>query len=119
MIPAPAMLILKNLPWKNIILGLLVGAVILAVGLYIRNAEQNRADVRTLKTQKQELKAANAALVDTYNQQIAVLQGSLEDRLERERTYNERIEEIETAPDSGCARTSEPLRRSIILLRDR
>lgn len=119
MIPAPALLFLKNLPWGKIALVIAVCAAIFAVVLYIRNAEENRASVVTLKNDKAELTQANADLEAAYKNQISVLQSSLQARIERERSYNDNIKEIQAAPDASCARSSPPIRASLRLLRNR
>lgn len=119
MIPTAAALFLKNLPWKNIILGLLIGSVVLAIGLYIRNAEENRAEVNTLKTQKTELIQANKDLERSYKDQLDVLQKSFQNERERERDYAENIQIIESGPDGNCAINSPPIVHSLRLRHER
>lgn len=116
MIPFFAAATLKNLPWKNIILALVIAAVAGAILLYIRNAEQNRAAVKTLKAANTELVAANIALEASHKTTVDALQASITETLEREQKYAAIADEIRKLPDSGCGRNSLPLRAAVRLL---
>ena len=107
---------LKALPWKNIILALVIAGVAGAILLYIRNAEQNRADVKTLKAANTELVAANVALEESHKTTVDALQASITETLEREQKYAAIADEIRKLPDSGCGRNSLPLRAAVRLL---
>jgi len=108
---------LKALPWKNIILALVIAAVAGAILLYIRNAEQNRAAVKTLKAANTELVAANIALEASHKTTVDALQASITETLEREQKYAATVDEIRKLPDSACGRNSLPLRAAVRLLR--
>lgn len=119
MIPPAVGLFFKGLPWGKIILALIVGAVLFAVGLYIRKAEQNAAKVVTLETDNSELKKANAALETEYKNQIQVLEDSIEKERKREKDYAENIKILRAGPDGSCAVSSPAISNSLRMRRDR
>lgn len=119
MIPQAVGLFFKGLPWGKIILALVVGAVLFAVGLYIRKAEQNAAKVVTLETDNSELTQANADLETEYKNRIEVLEDSFEKERKREKDYAENIRTLRAGPDGSCALNSPAIRESLRMRRER
>lgn len=108
-----------GLPWGKILLALAVAGVLFAVGLYIRSAEQAKAENDTLRTQNAELALVNQELEKAHKTEVAALQSSMKRAKEREIKYASAIEEIQAQPDSACVRNSPALRTTIRLLRSR
>ncbi len=106
-------LILKSLPWKNIILGLLIGGVALSIVLYIKNAENNRARVHKLESVKEELLQTNAENIKFFEKNIQVLQAELVKERERETDYAENIKIIQAGEDGTCVRSSPAIIESL------
>lgn len=112
-------LILKNLPWKNIILGVLICGIVFAVVLYIKSAENNRAKVGRLEAVKIELLETNAQNMLFFEKNIQVLQTELIKERERESDYAENIKLIRSLPDGACVRSSPTIISSLQLRLDR
>lgn len=103
--------------WVKIAIAVAVLAAGWYVYSYISTAEKNADLVVSLKKEKQDLTDANLALQNSYDNKISVLQNSIAQAAEREKTYAKNIEEIQALPDSGCSRNSKPIAASLRLLR--
>lgn len=104
---------LGALPWKNIILAILIGGAFFFVFRYVKTAETNREKVTTLTTANTELKKANEDLEAEYKGQIRVLQNNLTKEREREKDYAENIRIIREGPDGSCAVSSPAIAGSL------
>ena len=104
---------LGGLPWKNIILAILIGAAVYFVFRYIKTAEENRNKVDVLETKNAELAQANADLETEYKNQIQVLQGNFAAEREREKDYAENIKILREGPDGSCAVNSPAIANSL------
>lgn len=108
----------KSVPWGAILKWVAIIGVAIAVLLYIRNAESNRAKVVEYKAANEALAQANIDLQKSYNTQLSVLQGAITAKAEREVKYADRKKQIAAETDSGCARNSPAIRSSLRLLRN-
>jgi type II secretory pathway pseudopilin PulG len=104
-------------PWKNIIIGIVIAAAVGTVVLYVKNAEQNRADLKAEKIVNSNLISANAALKAAADNTINTLQASIAETAEREKVYASTIEELNKIPDTGCARNSPAIGASLRMFR--
>ena len=102
----PILPLLSVLPWKRLIGPVAIGLALLAVGLYIKNAEDNRSAVSVLKMQNAELVKTNEENIRLLEQDIRVLENTLVQERERERDYAENIRVISEGPDGSCAASS-------------
>ncbi len=119
MIALPAWLTwaaVKKWPWGQILKWIAIVAAVIAVLLYIRNAELNRAKVVEYKAANEALAQANIDLQKSYNAQLSVLQASIAANEKRKAHYDGNKKEIQAQPDTGCARNSGPIRSSLRLL---
>jgi len=110
---------LGALPWKHIILAILIGGALFVVFKYIKTAEDNRNKVETLTTANSELSKANEALEAEYKGQLRVLQNNLKKEREREKDYAENIRIIREGPDGSCAVSSPAIAGSLRMRLDR
>lgn len=110
---------LGALPWKNIILAILIGAAVYFVFQYIKTAESNRERVVTLKADNAALVQANADLEAEYKNQIGVLQKNFAAEREREKSYGENIKILREGPDGSCAVNSPAIANSLRMRRAR
>lgn len=118
MIPAwLTMEAIKRVPWGPILKWVAIVGAVIAVLLYIRAAEQNRAKVAEYKAANEALAQANFDLQKSYNDQLSVLQESIKAGEKRKVKYAENKKQITGQTDSGCARNSPPLRAAVRLLR--
>lgn len=111
--------IFKIIPWGRVLVYGAIFAGVLSVLYYIKNAEENRARVETLRSQKEQLAQINAELGAEYQKQILVLQESLEIERQRDRAYEENIQTLQQGPDGECARNSPAISESLRLRRKR
>lgn len=112
-------LLKSAIPWDKIGWIVLAAAVLLGIGLYIKNAEDNRAKVVTLESSNKELSAANSKLIADHQQAIEVLTDNFNTLQNQEAEYDTNIDKIKSLPDGVCVRGSAPIIESIRLRRAR
>lgn len=110
---------LPKLPWGKIAIWACYAAALIALILYIRNAEENRAAIEDLKGQRAALQKSYREMNDIYIEQLETLAKNFQEYKKREKDYAENIKIISEGPDGSCARTSPPIAASIRMLRDR